>query len=114
MAKRKQARSKVSRKEIASVARKLEAWGATLPAGERAALQVLTARGRDLTQVVIPVAQARTQLSAAIQSVFVTMLKGAPDAWVKEGTPVWFKSGAVRGGEEVEIIAKVVVKAQNG
>ena len=114
MAKRKQTSSKVSRKEIAAVTRKLEAWGATLPASERAALQVLTARAPAVTYVPIPVAQARTQLSAAIQSVFVAMLKGKPEAWVKEGTPVWFKSGSVRGGEEVEIIAKVVVKAQNG
>lgn len=113
MAKRKQARS-VSRKEIAAVTRKLEAWGATLPASERAALQVLTARGEVVTEVTIPVAQARTQLSQAIQSVFVAMLKGKPESWVKEGTPVWFKSGKVRGGEEVEIIAKVVVKTQNG
>ncbi len=112
MAKRKQARS-VSRKEIAAVTRKLEAWGATLPAGERAALQVLTARGERVIEVTIPVAQARAQLSEAIQSVFVTMLKGAPDAWVKEGTPVWFKSSKVRDGEEVEIISKVVIKAQN-
>jgi hypothetical protein len=113
VAKRKQARS-VSRKEIAAVTRKLEAWGATLPASERAALQVLTARGRDVTQFTIPVAQARTQLSEAIQSVFVTMLKGKPEAWVKQDGPMWVKSSKVREGEEVEIISKVVVKAQNG
>jgi len=74
---------------------------------------VLTARGDRAIDVTIPVAEARVQLSEAIQSVFVTMLKGAPDAWVKEGTPVWFKSNKVRDGEEVEIISKVVIKAQN-
>ena len=64
MAKRKQARP-VSRKEIAAVTRKLEAWGATLPAGERAALQVLTARGERVIDVTIPVAEARRKRLAS-------------------------------------------------
>ncbi len=112
MAKRKRTGTQVSRTEIASMARKLEAWGASLPAKERSVLQVLIGGAQALQPIRIPVTQARTRLAEVIHQVFVELGNVGKEGWAKID-PIWYKSNALPSGEEVQITGKVLLKGQS-
>ena len=103
----------VSSAEVAAVARKLDAWGSTLPAKERAVLQTMIAGARAVRASRINVSVARTRLATAIREVFVEVgnLGNVPEGWAKID-PIWYKSNAMPTFEEIEITGKVTVKGQ--
>ena len=113
MAKRTKSSKAVSRTEVAAVARKLDAWGATLPPKERAVLQKMMAAAPTVRPSRINVSVARTRLASAIREVIVDVggLGNAPEGWARID-PIWYKSNAMPTFEEIEITSKVIVKGR--
>lgn len=112
MAKRRRTVAPVSRKEIASMTRKLDAWGATLPAKERAVLQVLIGGAQALQPIRIPVTQARTRLAEVIRQVFMELGNVGKEGWARID-PIWYKSNAIPTGEEGQITGKILLKGKS-
>lgn len=110
MRKRRKAGARpVSRREIASLTRKLHAWGTTLSPGEQALLQVMTNQASMLDTRMVH-GRARQRLAVAVRQIFGDIAgQVGVEGWVRID-PIWYKSGAILGGEEVQITGKVVMK----
>jgi hypothetical protein len=101
----------VSKDDIAAFAAKLVQWGSTLTSKEEALLQLIVERARTLVPDDVRHEQLRAGLTAAVLSVY----GGVAQAWnTADGDPgwvridpVWYKSGPVERGEQIDITVRI-------
>ena len=102
----------VSKDDIAAFTTKLAEWGTTLAPKEEALLRLLVERAQVLAPEDVRHQQIRTGLTAAVQSVYAGAAKvwdADPNGWVRTD-PIWYKSGATDGGEQIDITVRITAQ----
>ncbi len=104
--------SPVSRDDIASLARKLDEWGTSLPPQERALLELIVSRARLVQPDDLFAAQLGESVERATKAAFEDLSSAwemAIDYWDKIG-PIWQKANPVELGDELEFTTRFVYR----